>query len=182
LPTFLSATLKPLEGNIIELPTSLAIFNKELHTIEEKCAGYEFSATDGKKIGVHEGAHYYTVGQRKGLKIGGYDLPLFVVQLDAKENIVFVAKGEDHPALNRIGLKIKKEDAHWLNMSNKMKNNESRRYKVRIRYRQPLVDATLTLKGDFLYIVFDQLMKAVAPGQFAAWYEDDVCIGSGMIY
>jgi tRNA-uridine 2-sulfurtransferase len=182
LPTFLSATLKPLAGNIVELTSTLPKLHQELNSIEDKCAGFEFNKSDGKVLGQHDGAHYYTVGQRRGLRIGGSELPLFVVQLDAKENIVYVAKGENHPALNRIGLKIKSEDVHWLNINNEMKNDVERKYKVRIRYRQPLVEATLTMKEDYLYIVFDQLMKAIAPGQFAAWYEDDICIGSGIIY
>lgn len=184
LPDFLAQQIKPREGDIIELPNHLPIFDqkRQSHDLEEICSGYQFSPSDGKVIGKHMGVHAYTIGQRRGLKIGGNEIPLFVVALDAQKNIVYVAKGEDHPALNRKGMMIHKKDMHWMLASDEMKDGDMRTYQMRMRYRQALETAHIHYRaGDYVYIQFDQFSKGIAPGQFAVWYEGNVLVGSGVI-
>ncbi len=184
LPDFLAQQIAPREGEVIELPNDLTAFNQKRQSkdIKEICASYQFSPADGKVIGKHMGVHAYTIGQRRGLKIGGNEIPLFVVALDAKKNVVYVAKGEDHPALNRLGFMILKKDMHWMQNEDTMKDGEVRTYQMRMRYRQALETAHIHyLPGDYVYILFDQYSKGIAPGQFAVWYDGDVLVGSGVI-
>ena len=177
LPDFLKQQLKEKEGNVIEIDRNWAGFENKL----EPGTYHIFKESDGKKVGEHKGAHFYTVGQRKGLNIGGYTEPLFILQVNTKTNTVFVGEGDQHPGLNRKGLRINKKEVHWVRPDLKLKSGESKEFMVRIRYRQPLFKATLYQEENEMYIEFDEAQKAVAPGQFAAWYDGEELIGSGVI-
>ncbi len=136
----------------------------------------------GAVIGRHEGAQFYTNGQRKGLAIGGHTEPLFVIHTDIDRNIVFVGEGEKHEGLYRSCLRIALDEIHWIRPDLAMTIGEQRRYKVRIRYRQPLQDATLLMRQNGLFILFDVPQRSITSGQFAVWYSaDQEMIGSGVI-
>ncbi|HKK40797.1 MAG TPA: tRNA methyl transferase PRC-barrel domain-containing protein, partial [Bacteroidales bacterium] len=135
----------------------------------------------GVIAGTHNGAHFFTVGQRKGMNIGGHKEPLFVIETDVSDNIVYVGEGHSHPGLNRKGLFINGDEIHWLRPDLAMEDGEVRDYKVRIRYRQPLQDARIFKKPGGLYIIFNNLQRGITSGQFAAWYIEDELIGSGVI-
>jgi tRNA-uridine 2-sulfurtransferase len=177
LPDFLKQQLKEKKGNVVEIRRDWLGFENKLGTTEE----HSFSETDGKVIGEHIGAHFYTIGQRKGLNIGGYVNPLFIIQTNTETNTVYVGEGEDHQGLSRPGLLIQEEDIHWVKDADKMEVGASKSVEARIRYRQPLFGATLIKLESGLKIKFDSTQKAVAKGQFAAWYEGDVLVGSGVI-
>jgi tRNA-specific 2-thiouridylase len=183
LPVFLQQQLQPKVGSIIEVPADASLFyaDDSCEEVEEKTRSYVFSPTMGKNIGTHQGAHYYTVGQRKGLGIGGKALPLFILETDAETNTIYVGQGEDHPGLNRYGLRVKRNDIHWLRSDLAMKTGEKRKYQGRIRYRQELCECTLILRDEALHVVFEIPQKGIAAGQFVAWYEGDELIGSGVI-
>ncbi|MBO5546662.1 MAG: tRNA 2-thiouridine(34) synthase MnmA [Bacteroidales bacterium] len=136
----------------------------------------------GKRIGRHEGAQFYTIGQRKGLGIGGHASPVFVLATDIDRNIIYVGEGEDHPGLLRRCLRIAPDELHWIRPDQAMQPGGQRRYRVRIRYRQPLQDATLVMRESGLYILFDRPQRSITAGQFAAWYAPDgEMLGSGVI-
>ena len=136
----------------------------------------------GKIIGKHEGAQFYTIGQRKGLNIGGHQDSLFVISTDIERNVIYVGEGHRHKGLSRLCLKVKNEDIHWIRTDLAMSDGEIRRYRVRIRYRQPLQEATLIMRENGLFILFDCPQRGITPGQFAVWYApDDEMIGSGVI-
>lgn len=181
LPDFLKQQLQPKKGVVIEIDDSFYNQISQGDTLEEITRPIVYKPEDGKKIGEHQGAHYYTIGQRKGLGIGGTGEPVFVIQTDTNSNIVYVGKGENHPGLFRKGLLIQNKDIHWIREDLRLLEDESTDYLCRIRYRQPLVKATLTKKKEGLYIVFDEKQRAVARGQFATWYLKDELIGSGVI-
>jgi tRNA-specific 2-thiouridylase len=132
-------------------------------------------------IGEHRGAHFYTIGQRKGLNIGGHTDPLFIIGTDVGRNIIYVGEGINHPGLFRPGLFIPLQEAHWIRTDLSMHAGDIRRYDVRIRYRQPLEKATVYQREEGLYMIFDEEQRGVTPGQFAAWYDGDELIGSGVI-
>jgi tRNA-specific 2-thiouridylase len=187
LPTFLQQQLKVKKGEIIELPADLRQFQEyeaDLGTNDYKKLSipFEYKKYLGKKVGDHEGAHFFTIGQRKGLRVGGTPLPLFVVGTDVIENVIYTGQGENHPGLNRKALLIKNEDVHWVRESLQLEEGDSVRYKARIRYRQPLVGVELFKEEEGLYLLFDKLMSGISPGQFAAWYLEDELVGSGVIY
>ena len=177
LPDFLKQQLREKKGNVVEIMRDWSGFHRNLEVTEE----YHFTETDGKVIGEHIGAHFYTVGQRKGLNIGGYVNPLFIIQINTDTNTVYVGEGEDHKGLSRPGLLVREEDIHWVKGVDRMKVGDSKHYSTRIRYRQPLFGATLTKLASGLEIKFDSPQKAVAKGQFAAWYAGDALVGSGVI-
>jgi tRNA-uridine 2-sulfurtransferase len=181
LPVFLQQKLRIKEGDIIELPKNLPTFTYINDSLSELSRSYSFSQDDGKKVGRHEGAHFFTIGQRKGLQIGGTPLPLFVIGVDTTNNVVYVCQGDEHPGLWRRGLFIAAKDIHWIRTDQKLNIGSSRRYSGRIRYRQPLVELTLHQKAEGLYVIFDQPQRGVTPGQFVAWYEENELIGSGVI-
>ena len=136
----------------------------------------------GKIVGRHEGAQFYTIGQRKGLNVGGHKDSLFVISTDIERNIIYVGEGHRHKGLSRLCLRIDRSDIHWIREDLKMEENEIRKYRVRIRYRQPLQDATLIMKKDALFILFDAPQRGITSGQFAVWYTGDgEMIGSGSI-
>ncbi len=135
----------------------------------------------GRIIGRHDGAQFYTIGQRKGLNIGGHKDSLFVISTDIGANRIYVGEGHTHKGLSRSCLRIAPEDVHWIREDIPMKPGDIRRYRVRIRYRQPLQDATLIMRDNGLFILFDEPQRGITPGQFAVWYDNDEMTGSGVI-
>ena len=135
----------------------------------------------GKIVGKHDGAQFYTIGQRKGLNVGGHKDSLFVIGTDIASNTVYVGEGHRHKGLSRSCLRITPEDVHWIREDIPMSPGDIRRYRVRIRYRQPLQDATLIMRGNGLFILFDSPQRGITPGQFAVWYDNDEMVGSGVI-
>jgi tRNA-specific 2-thiouridylase len=184
LPVFLQQQLEPKEGDIIEVPEDFSdeIRTKEPDDFIRTSSPPVFTREMGEIIGRHQGAHYYTVGQRKGLGVGGKALPLFILETDAANNIVYVGQGENHPGLLRHGLRVSSEDIHWVREDLAMMPGEERRYHGRIRYRQELVPCKLIMRSDGLFIIFDEVQRGVAAGQFVAWYSNDELIGSGVIF
>lgn len=182
LPDFLQQQLKPRKGKVVEVPANSAIFEGAAHAIEltELTQPYALNPMAGEVVGEHNGAHYYTIGQRRGLNLGGFERPLFVIGTDTKDNILYTGMGEDHPGLYRRGLFLGHED-HWVRPDFNLKPGESRSYMARIRYRQPLEACTLFRREEGIYIVFDRPQRGVTPGQFAAWYEGEELVGSGVI-
>ena len=144
-------------------------------------APWRYTVRDGKKIGEHNGAHFYTIGQRKGLGIGGRRESLFILATDVTQNVIYVGEGDAHPGLWRPALHIAPGDVHWVNPARAMAPGESRRFRVRIRYRQPLQEARLFMRGNGVYLLFDTPQRGITPGQFAAWYDGDELVGSGVI-
>lgn len=183
LPVFLQQKLKAREGNIFEIPRNFAGYDKKRHAkdLDDICAPYVYAKEDGQWVGKHQGAHFFTIGQRKGLNVGGKTEPLFVISTDVESNRIYVGQGESHPGLYRKGLKIKADEVHWIREDLHMKPGEERDYRVRIRYRQPLQDARLIQKENGMYILFKKPQRGIAPGQFAAWYDGEELIGSGVI-
>ncbi|WP_454998537.1 tRNA 2-thiouridine(34) synthase MnmA [Capnocytophaga granulosa] len=191
LPEFLQQQLAPKKGDIIQIPNSwqgyqdkessklFECYEDELKYYAEK---YHYSPTDGKVVGQHDGAHFFTIGQRKGLHVGGTVEPLFVIDTDTEKNIIYVGEGHAHPGLFRRTLFVKKEDIHWIRTDLALSLHQSMEAMVRIRYRQPLQKATLYLNDSGLYIDFTTPQSAITSGQFAAWYIEDELIGSGEIY
>ena len=183
LPDFLQQQLKPKSGKVIEINENHALFsrNPNQNTLEAITQPFDYATEHGEVIGEHKGAHYYTVGQRKGLGIGGTPEPLFVLETDTRENVIYTGQGENHPGLYRKGLKIKNDDVHWLREDLRLQWGEKKVFDFRYRYRQKLFKATLNQEQDALYIVFDSPQRGIAAGQFAAWYLGEELIGSGVI-
>jgi tRNA-specific 2-thiouridylase len=190
LPAFLQQKLQAKKGDIVEIVEGYSYSLTEDGLPESDISDeilIEFSEpakycpTSGKVIGKHNGAHFFTIGQRKGMNIGGYKEPLFVIATDVLNNIVYVGEGQEHAGLNRKGLFIRKDETHWIRNDLQMKTGDVRDYMVRIRYRQPLQKARIFCRENGLFIIFDKLQRGVAPGQFAAWYDGDEVIGSGVI-
>jgi len=186
LPEFLQQQLKPRTGRVIEVPANAGIFSGEALSTElqldASTAPYSFHPELGKPVGEHSGAHFFTVGQRKGLGIGGGTTePLFVLATDTEENIIYAGMGEKHPGLYRKGLFIPKQDVHWVRPDLNMERGEERTYQVRIRYRQKLQQATLHYRTNGMYVLFEEEQRGITPGQFAAWYADNELVGSGII-
>ena len=183
LPDFLQQRLEPKKGRVIEIPYDSPAFKNGIaeDDIKQITSSYTLFPDLGNVVGEHNGAHYYTIGQRRGLNIGGYEKPLFVIGTDIKENIIYTGSGDDHPGLYRKGLFMPVEDEHWVREDLKLTVGESKQYLARIRYRQPLQNCILHKQEEGLYIIFDQPQRGVTPGQFAAWYKDDELIGSGVI-
>ena len=177
LPDFLQQKLKPQRGEIIEVEASWQGFESPQWGNQ-----WELRPDSGKVVGSHNGAYYFTIGQRKGLFVGGKTLPLFVIAIDVKKNIVYVGQGENHPGLYRPFLKILNSDIHWVDDKKRMNHGESRDYSVRIRYRQKLFGAKIEQTSNGLKILSIEPMKSVAPGQFASWYDGDELVGSGIIH
>ncbi|MGY6523128.1 MAG: tRNA 2-thiouridine(34) synthase MnmA [Mongoliitalea sp.] len=194
LPDFLQQQLKPKKGDILSIAEDYPAYaqwtlppNTELKSFSDEqldamCIPIQYQPSEGKKVGEHNGAHYFTIGQRKGLQVGGTGKPLFVIATDTQENVIYTGLGEEHPGLNRNGLFVKKEDVHWIREDLKLEVGEHQRYQGRIRYRQPLSGVTLLMREKGLYVIFDQPQKGIASGQFVAWYDGEESIGSGTIF
>ena len=183
LPDFLQQRLEPKKGKVVELPATASAFSNGFadDDLPALTAPYRLEAAEGKIVGEHNGAHYYTIGQRKGLNLGGHAKPLFVIGTDTRDNIIYTGMGEDHPGLYRRGLFISAGDEHWIRQDLRPAVGESRRYMTRIRYRQRLESCTLHQKAEGAYLIFDRPQKSVTPGQFAAWYDGEELLGSGVI-
>lgn len=195
LPVFLQQKLASKQGNVIEIFPEFyenlkgypgyAIPSSEADeaSVEELSKVYHYKESDGKKIGTHIGAQYYTIGQRKGLNIGGHKEPIFIIDIVMETNTIYVGEGHHHPGLSRKALRIDVSEVHWIREDLKMTDGETRDYLVRIRYRQPLQKAKLICKGGDLYILFEEHQRGITPGQFAVWYSPDdlEMIGSGVI-
>jgi tRNA-specific 2-thiouridylase len=190
LPTFLQQKLAARKGDIVEvkdvnlfphIPAGLPDNQVSETILSELAEPYAYDPSLGEIIGEHNGAHFFTIGQRKGMNVGGHTEALYVIATDVKKNIVYVGEGHSHPGLNRKGLFIKYEENHWIRTDLKMKAGESRNYLVRIRYRQDLQKAKLFFRDEGTYIIFEDLQRGIAPGQFAAWYDGNELIGSGVI-
>ena len=187
LPTFLQQQLAPKIGPVIEVPSDLDQF-KAYQTLQPIASNIEllskpfhFELTDGKEVTTHQGAHYYTIGQRKGLHIGGRPEPSFVIGIDTIHNIVYSGQNEQHPGLNRWALKLDENSISWVNKVQEFELKQLLPCLVRIRYRQPLQKATLLKNDTGCYILFEHKQKGIAPGQFAAWYNGEELLGSGVI-
>lgn len=188
LPDFLQQQLASKKGVIVEVPSDFSAYKQSIpqFTSEEEelkylSAKYTYSVQDGKEVGTHEGAHYFTKGQRKGLAIGGTPEPLFVIDTDVVDNIIYTGQGKDHPGLYRRGLYVKTDEIHWIREDLRLQEDETLEVMARIRYRQTLEKATLhqTLSG--LYVIFEKPQSAITEGQFVAWYKDQELLGSGVI-
>lgn len=188
LPEFLKQQLQPKEGEIVEIFNDFKGFSNETPQFSTKkeeleflAAKIKYSNTDGKVIGTHQGAQYYTIGQSKGLGIGGHKESCFIISRDMENNILYVGEGKNFPGLFRKALKIKGEDIHWIREDLRLQNGKSMEVLARIRYRQPLEKATLHQFEDDLFIEFENPQSAIAEGQFAAWYLGEELLGSGVI-
>jgi len=182
LPVFLKQKLAARQGAIVEISTSWEGYNVASHGMSEAARAYHYSPSDGMQIGTHEGAHFYTIGQRKGLSVGGRAEPLFIIATDTEQNVVYVGQGQNHPGLYRRALRIRAEDVHWVRPSAAVSGGAAKRYGIRIRYRQPLQAGELHNMADGeAFIVFDSPQRGITPGQFAAWYDGDELVGSGVI-
>ena len=188
LPDFLKQKLKPIQGDVVQIPNSLKMYKR--NSMEKSLsANYDFSLSspynyeinDGNKVGIHEGAHYYTIGQRKGLGIGGTKEPLFVIKTNIEQNIIYVGEGNSHPGLYREALRVLSSQVHWIREDLKLTLGQTLNVSARIRYRQPLFEATLFQKENHLYLFFKEPQSAVTPGQFVAWYLGNELVGSGTI-
>ena len=176
------------DGELLELSTPFDYADIRFETETYRSGKHHVKKTRdkenpwAKRIGRHEGAQFYTIGQRKGLGIGGHANPVFVLATDIDRNIIYVGEGENHPGLLRKCLHIAPDEIHWIRPDQAMQVGEQRRYRVRIRYRQPLQDATLLMRENGLFILFDQPQRSITPGQFAVWYAaDGEMLGSGVI-
>ncbi|PIE47959.1 MAG: tRNA 2-thiouridine(34) synthase MnmA [Flavobacteriales bacterium] len=184
LPDFLQQQLAPKEGQIITIPSDSPIYKEHDTTnasVDELAKKYHYQPTDGKVVSTHQGAHFFTIGQRKGLAVGGTKEPLYVIATDVTDNIVYVGEGKNHPGLYRKALFIQESDLHHVRPDLALKAGETLDVMARIRYRQPLQKARLQKTDSGLYIIFDQPQSAITAGQFAAWYLDDELVGSGVI-
>ena len=191
LPVFLQQKLTSKNGKVFLIPDESELFSREWQNaktdnptdevLEALAKPYSFHPKYGKKVGEHNGAHFYTIGQRKGLNIGGFPEPLFVTGINVEHNQVYVGMGKKHPGLFRDVLVVKRDEVHWVRPDLAMEKGESRRYLVRIRYRQPLQKATLHYRDKGMYIVFDGSQRGIASGQFAVWYDGEELVGSGVI-
>jgi len=182
LPVFLQQKLKSKEGDVVEIFRNWYQGRPEPDCLDEMSKPIEYRREDGRVIGRHIGVQYYTIGQRKGLNIGGHKESLFIIANDVDNNIIFVGEGQSHPGLYRPALKIRGDEVHWIRPDLRMENGEEREYLVRIRYRQPLQEARLIQSEGCLYILFKERQRGITPGQFAAWYASDgEMIGSGVI-
>lgn len=188
LPDFLQQQLKPKTGEIIEISAENEIYSEEKPTfftkweeLAHESKGISYDKSIGKVVGKHDGAHYFTKGQRKGLGVGGKIEPLFVLDTDVNENIIYTGQGKNHPGLYKKALYISEEELHWVREDLRLNSDETMEAMVRIRYRQPLQKAVLHKAESGLYIEFENPQSAITEGQFAAWYLDDELIGSGVI-
>ena len=188
LPEFLQQQLQPKEGLIYEIDANHEVYTNEkpqFSSLEEQLA-YEakniaYSPEMGKTVGKHQGAHYYTIGQRKGLNVGGTKEPLFIIATDVKTNSIYTGQGHNHPGLFKKALFVKNSEVHWIREDLALKNGESMAIRARIRYRQPLQKATLHQFEEGMYVAFDVPQSAITEGQFVSWHLEDELVGSGVI-
>ncbi len=188
LPDFLQQKLKPKEGVIVQIPNDSPIYSRETPIFSNKkeeleffSKKYTYSLEDGKVVGKHQGAHYFTKGQRKGLAVGGTIEPLFVIDTDVNENVIYVGEGKNHKGLYRNVLFVNNNEIHWVRQDLALQVGEEMEVQARIRYRQALENATLYKTENGLYVAFKNQQSAITEGQFVAWYQGDELLGSGVI-
>jgi tRNA-specific 2-thiouridylase len=188
LPDFLQQKLKPKKGVIVEVPANISQYQKSLPSFgnkKEELAYFSekptYKVDDGRVVGEHQGAHYFTKGQRKGLDVGGTKEPLFVIDTDVDENVIYTGQGKSHPGLYRRALFVTNEELHWIRTDLALKVDQTMEVMARIRYRQPLQKAILYKIDSGLYVDFEEKQSAITEGQFVAWYVGDELIGSGVI-
>ena len=188
MPDFLQQKLKPKEGNIVEIKsdsetyqTGIPEFESKIEELKFLSQKYQYQPQDGKVVGKHQGAHYFTKGQRKGLAVGGTPEPLFVIDTDVEDNVIYTGQGKKHPGIYRKGLFINEDEVHWVRKDLSLKPDESLELKARIRYRQPLQEATLYQTEQGMYVVFKTPQASITEGQFVAWYDGEELLGSGVI-
>jgi tRNA-specific 2-thiouridylase len=188
LPEFLQQQLQPKEGVIINIPANFSEYTKPVPTFENKEAELNYFATkfsyqleDGTVVGKHQGAHYFTKGQRKGLNVGGTKEALYVIETDVIDNVIYTGEGKNHKGLYRNVLFISNEELHWIREDLMLDAGESMQVEARIRYRQTLEKATLYKVESGLYVAFENEQSAIQEGQFVAWYKNEELIGSGVI-
>ncbi len=188
LPEFLQQQLKPKEGVIIEIDKSFDAYNQTLPEFDSKenklsflSKKPEYSISAGKIVGKHQGAHYFTKGQRKGLAVGGTKEPLFVIDTDVNDNVIYTGQGKNHPGLYRNVLFVSNQELHWVREDLALAEGETMSVMARIRYRQVLEKATIHKVASGLYVAFNNKQSAITEGQFVAWYLKDELVGSGVI-
>ena len=188
LPEFLQQKLQPKDGIIIEINASQPIYNiqqpanvslEELLSLE--ATSIDYKPEMGKIVGKHQGAHYFTTGQRKGLNVGGTPEALFVIATDVETNTIYTGQGSQHPGLFKKALFIEKSEIHWIRPDLVLKTGETMKVMARIRYRQELQKATLHQFEDGMYVAFENAQSAITQGQFVAWYLENELVGSGVI-
>lgn len=187
LPDFLQQQLKPKKGLIYEIDATHSVYNNPISDKQgedlwrEEATSIRYTPQMGKKVGEHDGAHFFTIGQRKGLNVGGTKEPLFIIDTDVKENIIYTGQGNQHPGLYRKTLLVQPDDIHWVREDLRLKNGEQMEVQARIRYRQPLVHAVLHQTNSGLFVRFEAPQSAITEGQFVAWYQGEELLGSGVI-
>lgn len=188
LPEFLQQKLQPKEGIIVDIPETATVFTQakpDFETLEEELAyeskNRDYSSEVGKTLGKHQGAHYFTKGQRKGLNVGGTKEGLYVIETDVVKNIIYTGQGPNHPGLFKKALFIKNDEVHWIREDLRLQPDETMEVMARIRYRQPLQQATLHQFENGMYVVFNEPQSAITEGQFVAWHKTDEVLGSGVI-
>ncbi|HAR73878.1 MULTISPECIES: tRNA 2-thiouridine(34) synthase MnmA [Empedobacter] len=188
LPEFLQQQLKPKEGVIVEIAKDWNGYKREIPTFANKyealdfeAKGFSYKQEDGEIVGKHQGAHYFTRGQRKGLGVGGKVEPLFIIDTDVETNVIYTGQGADHSGLLKKALFIKEEEVHWVREDLTLKTDDTMEVMARIRYRQPLQKAILHKAENGMYVEFENPQSAITEGQFCAWYVDDELLGSGVI-
>jgi tRNA-specific 2-thiouridylase len=182
LPDFLQQKLAVKNGAIVEISNTLSLYQQPPGNDPPSClVHYHYTPEMGTVVGTHQGAHFYTIGQRKGIRVGGKPLPLFVIGIDTETNTVYVGQGENHPGLYAKALLVAPDDIHWIRPDLQLPKGAQARYMARFRYRQALVPCTLWMTDSGLFVIFDTLQKAITPGQFVAWYQGEECVGSGVI-
>lgn len=183
LPTFLQQQLRVKRGRVMLIDRDSPHYQdwQEDKSLEQLAEPYNYGTEEGKKVGTHDGAHFYTIGQRKGLSIGGMKEPLFVIGTNIERNIVYTGMGKNHPGLYRKALFIQAEEIHYIRPDLALKIGEELEVSARIRYRQPLQKARLILHDEGMYILFEQPQRAITAGQFASWYIGEELVGSGVI-
>ncbi len=188
LPDFLQQQLKPKKGSIVEVPNNFSGLQKHVpnfDTIQDELVFYaektKFSIADGRVVGEHQGAHYFTNGQRKGLDVGGTKEPLYVIATDVVNNVIYTGQGKAHPGLYRRTLFVANNEVHWVRPDLALANGESLAVMARIRYRQALEKATLYKTENGIFVDFERQQSAITEGQFVAWYQNDELLGSGVI-
>ncbi len=188
LPEFLQQKLKPKEGVIVTIPKEATIYQREIPNFSSKeeelafyATKYKYALVDGKTVAKHQGAHYFTKGQRKGLAVGGTIEPLFVIDTDVVENVIYAGEGKNHPGLYRKVLFVSNKELHWIREDLALGEGESMQVMSRIRYRQALEKSTLHKIASGIYVEFENAQSAITEGQFVAWYLEDDLAGSGVI-
>ena len=189
LPDFLQQKLQPKEGVIVQISADSELFKRFIPVFKNKeaevefyASKYKYSLTDGKVVGKHQGAHYFTKGQRKGLAVGGTKEALYVIETDVTENVIYAGEGKNHPGLYRNVLFVTNGEIHWIRTDLELHIGESLEVSAQIRYRQQLEKATIYRTETGLYVAFENPQSAITEGQFVAWYQDEELLGSGVIF